>query len=183
MGETMAVRYVCPCIEQFRVDRQVDIDGLPSIPQASIWRAEYRNTETGALYLVNAKYHGQLAVQLLGGAVPPDAAILQFRGTKRSRKWALADPSDSDAFKRLNFDTAAPSWRLQYIGPDKAKPSIIRFSIEELIGYTKEQIGQIEYTHDLDNGPDLVIRGMRIRVVGVARDGQITYSILSEPAM
>jgi len=178
MGETMVVRYVCPCLELFVADRDIAIRGLKPIPQNSVWLAKYRNSETGGLYLVNDEYHIALAVVIEKGVLDPEAAIVQFGGSKRWRKWGLKNPADSDAFHADGYQHAGVSWRLQYLGPDRGAAAVLRFSIEEFSGSSRdEKVGQIEYVHDLSKGREFVVRGMRVRIHEVATDGIVKYVV------
>ncbi len=177
MGETMVAHGVCPCRQRFVADRTVEIDGRKPIPQNSEWLAKYRNAKTGGLYLVNRDYHVQLAAVLENGVMNPEAAIVQFAGGKRWRKWGLKNPADSGAFRPDGYQYRGISWRLQYLGPDGRNATVLRFSIEEYSGSLRDEtIGQIEYVHDLSKGREFVIRGMRVRIDEVGIDGVVNYS-------
>lgn len=177
MGETIWWGFVCPCFERYVAERTIGIDGREAIRQNSIWDAEYQNTETGALYLVSDEYHPALAVVLKDGSVDPEAAIVQFQGGKRWRTWSLANPDDRNGFHREGYSYQAESWRLQYLGLDGESSTVLRFSIEELSGSSRdERVGQVEYTHDMSKGRDFVIRGVRITILDVEGDGRMNYT-------
>jgi hypothetical protein len=173
--------FVCPCFERFVADRTIGIEGRAPIRQNSVWVAKYQNTETGALYLVSDEYHPALAVVLKEGAVDPEAAIVQFQGGKSWRTWSLTNPDDSDAIRPERYVYQSASWRLQYLGLDGGSSTLLRFSIEELSGSARdERVGQVEYTHDLSKGRDIVIRGVRITILDVGGDGRMKYTATND---
>jgi hypothetical protein len=176
MGETVYNHYTCPCSEIYTTKKSIAIDGLPSITAGSLWVAKYINTETGEKYLVNDSYHNQLAVVLKNETIAPSRAIAQFSGMKKHRTWPLQSNSDSNS---IIFNEYLPSqnwWHLQYIGLDKSDKNILRFTIETR--FQSEIIGQIEYTHNLSNGDEFVIKGVRFKVLQARNDSTLTYQVL-----
>ncbi|QJD59222.1 hypothetical protein HG264_10050 [Pseudomonas sp. gcc21] len=176
MGETVYNHYTCPCSEVYIANKSIAIDGLPSIMAGSLWVAKHRNAETGEKYLISESYHNQLAVILKNETIAPSRAIAQFGGMKKYRIWPLQSNSDS---KAITFKEYLPSqnwWRLQYIGLDKDDKNILRFTIETRI--QSEIVGQIEYTHNLKNGDEFVVKGVRFKVLQARNDSTLTYQVL-----
>jgi hypothetical protein len=89
---------------------------------------------------------------------------------------------DVGAMRFHHYRFSGHGWRLQYIGRDGRNSSVMRLSIEEYgRGDSSERVGQVEYRHDLSNGKEFVVRGMRVRIDDVAADGLITFTILNIP--
>lgn len=176
MGEAVYNHYTCPCSEIYIANKSVAIDGLPSITAGSLWTAKYKNTETGAKYLVNDNYHIQLAVILKNETIDPSYAIAQFSGMKKHRTWALQSKEDSNSIIFSEYLPSQNWWRLQYLGLDKNDKNVLRFTIETR--FQREIIGQIEYTHNLSNGDEFVIKGVRFKVLQARNDSTLTYQVL-----
>lgn len=176
MGDILYSHYTCPCSEIYIANKAIAIDGRPSIVAGSLWVAKYRNTETGEKYLVNDSYHHGLAVILKEERIIPERAIAQFSGMKKHRTWPLQSRSDSKAMILHEYLPSQNWWRLQYIGLDKNDKNILRFTIETR--FQSEIIGQIEYTHNLSNGDEFVIKGVRFKVLQARNDSTLTYQVL-----
>jgi hypothetical protein len=183
MGETIYTHYDCPCTRVYRAERDIEIVGYRTIPNSSLWEAKYQNVETGDFYLVRDQYHPLVALVLKNnGAIDPAYAVVQYRGAKRQRSWRLASRMDVQAMRFDHYRFSGHAWRLQYIGPDGSSSSVIRLSIAEYgRGDFSERVGQIEYRHDIANGNEFVVRGLRVRIDDVAADGLITFTILNIP--
>jgi len=183
LGEPIYKGYACPCTPIYTLTRSVRINGQPDLKAGTQWDARFKSSKNDDLYLQNsdALADGDYGVTLRNGLIVSDAAIYQFRGAHRGRKFSLVDPNDADAFRLDGWTTTFSFWELDYVGPDKAVPSNLRFTIvDKLSGSTHESKGQVEYTHDMATGPEFVVRGVRIRIDKVSADGLVDYTIVSE---
>ncbi len=182
IGETLVAYYGCPCTEVYEAGRAIAIDGYRTIRPGSIWEARYRNIDTGSLYLVSDSYHRQVAVVLDGSLIDVDAAVVQYLGPKNYRSWGLVDASDANQMRFAGYSVTRPSWQAIYLGTDGTDASVVRMSVEEINhGTFSEQLGQIEYRHDMKNGNEFVIRGARVRIDELAGDGLLTFTVMEFP--
>jgi len=166
----------------YEAERDIPIDGYRTIPAGSFWKAQFRNTKSGSIYLVNQSYHPQVAVVLENGHIDADSAVVQYLGPKNYRSWGLVNASDTDAIRFWGYYFTRPSWRLTYIGVDGSDGRVVRMSIEEFErGTIRERYGQVEYRHDMRNGNEFVVRGARIRIDEIAGDGLLTFTVLEFP--
>lgn len=184
MGEALLVKYSCPCYEIFEARTELRFVGFNKpVRYGSEWEARYFDALSNEKYLVNPDFHPVLALVLTPDTSLPklntETALKQIRGNKRGRSWALVDPARATSIRSIGYTFRGPAWRLQYIGPDKHQSKVLRFTIDDLKN-NRERIGQVEYAHDLTNGPEFVVRGVRFRIVNVAPDGLITYLVVSD---
>ena len=184
MGEALLTKYSCPCYETFEATTELQfINFNKSVTYGSEWQARYFDAQSNEKYLVNTDFHPVLALVLTPNASPPrlntESALRQIHGKKQGRSWALADPARATGLRSTGFTFRGTAWSLQYIGPDKHQSKVLRFTIDDLKN-NRERIGQVEYAHDLKNGPEFVVRGVRFRIVNVAPDGLITYLIVAD---
>jgi len=184
MGEALLTKYTCPCYEYFEAKSELTFNGYDkTVVRSSEWLARYVDRESNEKYLTNQAFHPQLALVLVPDGPAPklsaDHALLQIQGKKQGRSWALSDPTRSTALRFAGYTYARTAWRLQYIGPDKQQPKVLRFTIDDL-RVNRERVGQVEYAHDLKNGAEFVVRGVRFRITDVSPDGLITYIVVSD---
>ena len=184
MGEALLTKYSCPCYEVYEARTELKFVGFNKpVTYGSEWQARYFDAVSSEKYLVNTDYHPVLALVVTPDVLSPklntEAALKQIHGKKQGRSWALADPARANGLRFIGYTFSGTAWRLQYIGPDKHQSKVLRFTVDDLKN-NRERIGQVEYAHDLKNGPEFVVRGVRFRIINVALDGLITYSIVSD---
>ncbi len=183
MGETLLTKYACPCYEHYEATSEIDINGYgKSIDKNSEWTAQYINPISNEKYLVNKSFHPALALVLTPAVTPTlnvNHAVTQVYGSKQGRSWSLSNPNQANAIRLAGYSFSRETWRLQYIGTDKENPQVLLFTIDDLRP-NRERVGQIEYAHDLRNGREFVIRGIRLRIVEVTSDGLISYVVVSD---
>lgn len=184
MGEALLTKYTCPCYEYFEATNAISFQEYNRpVSQGSEWVARYFNPDSHEKYLINPAYHPALALVLDPASQSPtlsaDHALLQFQGAKRGRSWKVADGSSTSSIRFAGYMFTRTAWRLQYIGPDKQQPKVLRFTIDDLRD-NRERVGQVEYAHDLTKGSEFVVRGVRLRIMNVAPDGLISYVVVSD---
>lgn len=190
MGDSIYVRYLCPCFKLYEFRRSVKVEGIPILKAGSLWIARYENTRNGNYYLMDPMKSDEtslgdadfaIAIRT-DGTINPTAAVVQFRGMKAGRSWPLENPEDADAIRYIGYWPSDRSWAIFYIGPDAVNPNTLRFSIADFqgVGSDSESKGQLLYVHNLALGNEFVIRGIRIKVINLSKDGVINYVILDE---
>jgi hypothetical protein len=183
MGETLLTKYACPCYEYYLAGSDIRINNYrKSVLMNSEWVVRYTNPFSNEKYLVNESFHPALALVLVPSATPTlsvDHAVIQVQGNKQGRTWSLSDPGQASAIRLAGYEFSREAWRLQYIGPDKEQPQVLRFTIDDLRD-NRERVGQIEYAHDLRKGKEFVVRGVRFRIVDISSDGLVSYLVVSD---
>lgn len=183
MGENLLQKYACPCNEIYEVTSDIAFNDYGKIAaRGSKWSARYFNPASNEKYLVNASFHPALALVLLPTAPPKlssEHAVIQIEGGKRGRTWSLVNPGQAGSIRLFSYVTSGKSWSVQYIGQEKGQSQILRFTIEDRTEMG-ERVGQVEYTHDLRNGREFVVRGVRLRIEDVLSDGRVSYVIVSD---
>jgi len=175
IGDTAYRNYECPCKEIYIARRDIPIAGRATVPANSIWEAQYNNTETGEQYLTNSEYHPQLALVTKDHKLNAQKTMVQFAGMKTHRTWPLRNKEDTSNFSYQGRIAAHPSWKLQYLGTDKADRDVLRFSVATMS--QSETIGQIEYTHNLAQGDVFIIKGTKFEVLENYPDGRLHLKI------
>ncbi|WP_312929552.1 hypothetical protein [Stutzerimonas nitrititolerans] len=175
IGDTAYSHYECPCKEIYKVRRDIPIAGRATVPANSIWEAKYNNTETGEQYLTSSEYHPQLALVTKEHQLNTQKTMVQFAGMKTHRTWSLENKEDTSNLAYEGRIAVYPSWKLQYLGTDKADKDVLRFSVATMS--RSETIGQIEYTHNLAQGEVFVIKGTKFEVLENYPDGRLHLKI------
>lgn len=129
IGDIAYIHYECPCKEIYIARRDIPIAGRVAVPVNSIWEAQYNNTETGEQYLTSSEYHPQLALVTKNHKLNTQKTMVQFAGMKTDRTWPLINREDTSNLSYEGRIAVYPSWKLQYLGTDKADRDVLRFSL------------------------------------------------------
>src|SRR5690606_37993829 len=101
--------------------------------------------------------------------------MVQFAGMKTHRTWPLINREDTSNLSYEGRIAVYPSWKLQYLGTDKADRDVLRFSVATMS--QSETIGQIEYTHNLAQGEVFILKGTKFEVLKNHPDGRLHLKI------
>jgi hypothetical protein len=185
IGDEAIVRIYGETWPVYASNRELKLNGLKTVPAGTIWEGYYWYPEKNAIFLISKKLHPQIAVlaSFDGTILSKDEAAYQIMGLKTYRRWSLDDNSDNLKYfsKALYIGTG---FKLFYLG---RKGSTLRFSVAKYVtpkikkyASSDEKLGEIEYTHNLDDGNLFTIRGIKIQIDNVEPDGTLHYTVISE---